>query len=438
MLLNNLPAYTGPYKVSCRDIEYNLNITRISKQEDSVLLKIYYPSESNKLYNQLAEWAPYPNKRYMRGYLDQTKVPSMISKSLLYFLNEQPRQGSYISDGSDLLKDVDEFPIALFSHGKLGSRTLYSGTCGELASHGIVVAAIEHRDGSAAYSYRSSNPKEVIYKHSKGKYGSPENLLFRQKQMMLRKNEIKNGLKVLKMLNQGHLKKEGMYLPDNKDKEFMFLRDLNKDKEGEFWFDGLSRFKNRLNFKETYLLGHSFGGSTVLEILKEKDNPYKLGITFDPWMYPVTSEIVTKPTLGILTDAFFKWKLNYDKALNLLQTNDDSQMLILSNATHYHQTDVLALVENVLPLLENALPLMGQGASLNRPSPISAKQALKDNAKAALKFIELHMDPDLKQNLKLDITDNLNDNTKFTIVQNGLPRFCKLETVFSIVCLTKQ
>lgn len=44
--------------------------------------------------------------------------------------------------------DGKRFPVVIFSHGLAGSRLSYSQYCGELASHGVVVVALEHRDGS--------------------------------------------------------------------------------------------------------------------------------------------------------------------------------------------------------------------------------------------------------------------------------------------------
>ena len=38
-----------------------------------------------------------------------------------------------------------KFPVVIFSHGIAGCRTSYSTICTELASQGLIVAAMEHR-----------------------------------------------------------------------------------------------------------------------------------------------------------------------------------------------------------------------------------------------------------------------------------------------------
>ena len=45
------------------------------------------------------------------------------------------------------------FPVIVFSHGLHGHRSIYSGICCELSSHGYVVAAVEHKDKSACLTF---------------------------------------------------------------------------------------------------------------------------------------------------------------------------------------------------------------------------------------------------------------------------------------------
>jgi len=53
------------------------------------------------------------------------------------------------------------FPLMMFSHGLGGSRTAYSSLCGEFASYGFIVCAIEHRDGSGARTFVNRPPRNL-------------------------------------------------------------------------------------------------------------------------------------------------------------------------------------------------------------------------------------------------------------------------------------
>ena len=49
---------------------------------------------------------------------------------------------------------MSSHPLVVFSHGYTGIRTGYTGLCCDMASHGYVMACVEHRDRSACTSLR--------------------------------------------------------------------------------------------------------------------------------------------------------------------------------------------------------------------------------------------------------------------------------------------
>jgi len=59
-------------------------------------------------------------------------------------------------------KEKFVFPTVMFSHGLGGIRACYSAVCGEMASNGFIVVAIEHQDRSGAWSYVNLPPNNSL------------------------------------------------------------------------------------------------------------------------------------------------------------------------------------------------------------------------------------------------------------------------------------
>ena len=84
------------------------------------------------------------------------KIPAIIDAPVLDS-KKLADSAINVSNGMGESSSLDKFPVLILSHGMAGMRTSYSQYCGELASRGYVVAAIEHRDGSG--------PGTIIRKH---------------------------------------------------------------------------------------------------------------------------------------------------------------------------------------------------------------------------------------------------------------------------------
>ncbi|KAK0103077.1 hypothetical protein ONS95_000745 [Cadophora gregata] len=154
------PEYTGPYKVGTIDVE--LPISELESPspapEDhisTVQYRIFYPCEPESK-GKSVNWIPNPQQGYVSAYTRFLGAGSSLAEVISYF----PRLLYYISipvrKNAPLLQPntTDKrWPVMIFSHGLGGSRNAYSHLAGSIASHGMVVIAPEHRDGSTPISY---------------------------------------------------------------------------------------------------------------------------------------------------------------------------------------------------------------------------------------------------------------------------------------------
>lgn len=228
-------------------------------------------------------WVSRPIKLTAVGY-------AKFAHAVNYFINGIFTVGLWALVGSTTIPADVDAPFArsvtgkgqqviVFSHGMASSRTSYSQYCGELASRGHVVAAIEHRDGSA--------PATVIMM----KEGPPKNLLNLQKeelvnfdlpfweyqgfnemsdlkkaQLNLRQAEIEETVRVIRLINEG--KGQELY-------------EANYKSEGR----DLQHWTGKLDTDRMIIAGHSYGATGAMQALKRGPTsklPFYGGIILDP------------------------------------------------------------------------------------------------------------------------------------------------------------
>lgn len=119
---------------------------------ETVFFTLYYPSKVDAPAPRPKHlWIPRPINLIAEGYARFAHIDSTLVHNMFAF-------GLWLLVGSTEIPAIVDaplqhvtnakYPIVIFSHGMAGMRTSYSHYCGELASRGFVVAAIEHRDGS--------------------------------------------------------------------------------------------------------------------------------------------------------------------------------------------------------------------------------------------------------------------------------------------------
>lgn len=208
--------------------------------------------------------------------------------------------------------DMPIFPMLIFSHGLGGTRTTYSSVCGEFASYGFVVIALEHRDGSGPRTYINlpepgqrkapleqggSREEERSQKDAKGRgydkmdYVFPTNnprdtmpgnkqgvdAKLRKAQIELRLAELEEAYHIMEIIHAG----EGDALSKMNLRQPKALGASSHGLIGVNWM----AWKHRFHLKEVTMLGHSFGAATTVEVLRHQ-NRFQFvgqGVLYDPW-----------------------------------------------------------------------------------------------------------------------------------------------------------
>lgn len=377
----HLPPGSGKHSVGCVDIMDD-------QTDDGLFFRLFYPVEKTDVFERHTQWPLWlPRKQYGHGYAKfLKKKPTKFLGKLFNWLGGDV----YIPAlwQAPVLEGSERVPVVVMSHGIGGNRTSYSAYCCELASHGFIVAAVEHRDGSASMTYQlKDNIRASVAEVPRDRTGGRST-----RSSMVRSHSFKEEWKSFE-----HVDGLGIRWNDyeyrnrqvhQRGRECSKLLDLLTDINNGisvrnclgFNFN-LKQFKGRLDLAKAAVVGHSFGGSTVVTTLAD-DSRFKMGIMLDPWMHPLNKELCQRVEQPILVIAYekFQWRENVEQFDWLKMAGKDRRIITIRGACHQAVSDFQFIVNKYL------------GRLMMVRSDLSPKIAMELNRRASLSFLGKHLD----------------------------------------------
>lgn len=340
MVFFHLPTPSGKYIVGCLDI-----FSRPRDGKLSLLYRLYYPTSCKVDHSRFPAWLPHA--RYAEAYVAakwpvppcRTTIIDRLKHTLsaraisilawgLRWISGDPKIFA-IESG----KPVNgRFPLVLFSHGLIACRTTYSSLCTDIASHGYIVAAIEHGDKSACVRMHLESPDgEVSWvEREELPAGAPEGEL-RAKQLDYREKEVIECLYSLKDIDNG--KTNDYFIQHSNDEE--------KVNACLDWFKGL------IATEKAIMAGHSMGGATTIRCMTNHEQHFLTGVALDSWMFPLKEETKMPNTEKLLFVNYerFQGEKNLTTMkkyeANCKGVEGNSNVITIKNARHYACTDIL-------------------------------------------------------------------------------------------------
>ncbi|XP_066108184.1 platelet-activating factor acetylhydrolase-like [Saccopteryx bilineata] len=301
----NIPRGSGPYSVGCTDL--------MSQYENkSTFLRLYYPSKDADHPDTI--WIP--NKEYFFGlskllgttYWLMSQILSMVFGSV-----------TIPASWNSPVRTDEKYPLIIFSHGLGGFRTVYSAIGMDLASHGFIVAAVEHRDGSAAATYyfndqAAAEQGNKSWLYFKTREQGEEEKSLRNAQVRQRAKECSQALDVIL---------SGKPVKNVLDLEF-----------------DVQPVKGSIDRNKIAVMGHSFGGATVIQALND-DRRFRCGIALDPWMLPLDDDVYSNfsQPLFFINSEHFQFPENIIKMKKYYLPGKERKMITIRGSVHLNFAD---------------------------------------------------------------------------------------------------
>ncbi|XP_045150823.1 platelet-activating factor acetylhydrolase isoform X2 [Echinops telfairi] len=344
---NKIPRGKGDYPVGCADLMFD-------HTNKGSFLRLYYPSQDEDRGDAL--WIP--NKEYFKGISKFLGTHDLMAKVLDIIFGSVTIPAKLNAP----LRTGEKYPLVVFSSGLATFRTIYSAVAIDLASHGLVVAVVEHRDESASATYYFKDESAAAEGDKSWLYirtinSSEDDAAIRNNQVRQRAKECSQALDLILDLENGKPVENAI------DSEFDF-----------------KQLKGSIDRNKIAIMGHSFGGATVIQTLGE-DQRFRCGIALDAWMFPLGDEVYSRipQPLFLINSEKFQSPESITKMKKLFLPDRERKMITIKGTVHQNFDDLTFVVGKVL------------GKILQLKGDIDSNVALDLNNKASLAFLQKHL-----------------------------------------------
>lgn len=299
-----LPALTGPYHIGVQsfhlvDPDRPENFTTDPMDVREFMVNLWYPLDPN------ASGTPdlYMDPPTFLWLKNQSPIPLIsIPNNAYEFVHPHGHQGALIAPGLH--------PILVFSPGYDGVYQIYTSLIEDLASHGFVVAAINHPYVSGITVFPDGHTVDIATPPT----DPVERVAFMNMSLRTIVEDAKTTIDFLTGLNATN-----------------------------------STFGGTLDLGCVGMFGHSFGGGNTGVCLLE-DARVKAGLTLDGYFTPsFMNGTIDKPLLMMVQEARFANDSNTMYVWN--HTSADVFKVGINGSTHYAFTDVGVLLSHLVPLI---------------------------------------------------------------------------------------
>lgn len=393
--INSFPGYHGSHEVGTVDVEIPVSeLPAVCEPPagavETIAFRIFYPCKSpgKGEHGRPVRWIPQPQRETINSFAKflgaGNKLASLISwmPQQLFWIRLPAHRNAAILEPPT---ESGRWPVTMFSHGLAGSRNTYSYICGDMASHGMVVIAMDHRDGSSPIQHvraTADTPARSIGTNKIPHTPTPDTYKARDTQLRIRLWEISIAFEALMKIDHGQK-------VENLDENTSWSRKERTEVLGQF--EGLLEVHTP---GKVSWAGHSFGAATTVQLLKsifyyqekpadatnplitpnsdaaivQQMLPESPALLLDMWCLPFRSPAqqwlleLPMPSyspggpqgdniLSVLSEGFYKWQDNCDATKQIISGPAQS---VRTHSRHRLTAERAKLIPNIAHLREDS------------------------------------------------------------------------------------